>query len=83
MELQKHRVGEVWIWVEEPIGSSKLTIVDELIDATELKTEDAQLITRKANKDYAQYAWCPIRCRKRGVFVVRGERRDNPASRTV
>lgn len=79
MEVAQHRGAEVWIWVERPIESSKLTVVDELIDATELKTEDAELITRKANQDYAQYAWCPTPCRKRGIFVVRGERRDNRA----
>lgn len=82
MEAPNIGAGEVWIWVEQPIASSKLTIVDELIDATVLKTEDAQLIARKANEDYNQYLWYPAACRERGAFVVRGERRDNPATRT-
>jgi hypothetical protein len=65
----------VWIWVEKPIASSKLTIVDELIDATVLKTGDAEHITRKANEEYTKYLWHRVPVRSRGKFVVRGERR--------
>ncbi|HXJ88414.1 MAG TPA: hypothetical protein VMS18_16445 [Candidatus Binatia bacterium] len=70
--------GEVWIWVMRPIASSKLTIVDELIDATILKAADAEQITRKANAKYRSYLWQPVPIRKQGRFVVRGERRAAP-----
>jgi hypothetical protein len=65
----------VWIWVEKPIASSKLTIVDELIDATVLKKADAEQITQKATEEYPKYRWHRVAARNRGKFVVRGERR--------
>jgi hypothetical protein len=72
--------SEVWIWVREPIASSKLTIVDELIDATVLTTADAQQISRKANKKHAKFVWRPVPVRSpRGQFVVRGQPRDRGA----
>jgi hypothetical protein len=67
--------GGVWIWVEKPIASSKLTIVDELIDATVLKTADAEQIAHKANEEYPKYRWHRVAARSRGKFVVGGERR--------
>jgi len=67
--------GNVWIWVEKPIASSKLTIVDELIDATVLKRADADQITNKANEKYPKYLWHRVAVRSRGEFVVLGERR--------
>ena len=80
MEAPNIGAGQVWIWVQEPIVSSKSTLVDELIDATVLKTVDAQLMTHKANESCAQYLWHFAPCRK--AFVVQGKRRDNPATRT-
>jgi hypothetical protein len=68
--------GSVWIWVEKPIATSKLTIVDELIDATVLKAGDADHITLKANDKYPKYLWHRVAVRSRGKFVVRGERRS-------
>ena len=67
----------VWIWVQEPIESSKLRIVNELIDATELSPRDAEQITGKANQEYSTYLWQPVPCRGPGEFVVRGQLRSN------
>jgi hypothetical protein len=66
---------KVWIWVERPIASSKLTMVDELIDATVLKRADAEQIAQKANEVHPKYQWRRVPVRARGKFVVRGERR--------
>ena len=67
--------GEVWIWVKKPVASSTLTIVDELIDATVLRTADAEQICRKANAKYGNFLWQPVPTRQEGKVVVRGERR--------
>jgi hypothetical protein len=67
--------GRVWIWVEESITSSKLTVVDELIDATILQRADAEQITRKANQEYSKYLWQPVPATRTDEFVVRGESR--------
>jgi hypothetical protein len=67
--------AKVWVWVEKPIASSKLTIVDELIDATVLKRADAEQITQKANEEYPKYLWHRVAVWTRGKFVARGERR--------
>jgi hypothetical protein len=74
-EIKMTAPATVWIWVEKPIASSKLTIVDELIDATTLKTGDADYITLKANEKYPKYLWHRVAVRSRGKFVVRGARR--------
>jgi hypothetical protein len=67
--------AKVWIWVEKPIASSELKIVDELIDATVLKTAEAEQIAHKANEEHPKYLWHRVPVRSRGKFVVRGERR--------
>jgi hypothetical protein len=67
----------VWIWVQEPIESSKLRIVEELIDATELNPRDAKQITRKANAKHAKYLWQSVPIRTPGMFVVRGQPRSD------
>ena len=66
---------DVWIWVEKPVTSSKLTVVDELIDATVLNTADAVKISRKANQEHAKYLWRLVPIRKSGTFVVQGNPR--------
>ena len=68
--------AEVWIWFEDQIDPPKLMIVDELIDATVLKTADAEHLSRKANETYTKYLWHPAPTRSPGKFVVRGQPRD-------
>jgi hypothetical protein len=77
------RPRDVWIWVQEPIDSSKLRIVDELIDATELNPRDDEQITRKANAKHAKYLWQSVPIRTPGMFVVRGQPRSERASRPI
>jgi len=74
--------GRVWIWVqeaiptlEETIAVIRLKVVDELIDATILQTNDAEQVTRKANQEYSNYLWRPVPARGTGEFVVQGELR--------
>ena len=67
--------NSVWIWVEEPVSSSKLTVVDELIDATVLDMADAVDISRKANQVHKQYLWLLVPVRKLGTYVVQGNPR--------
>ena len=74
------KTGRAWIWVkedtpilEETIVEIKLTVVNELIDATILQTTDAELVTRKANEEYSKYLWRPVPCERTGEFVVQGE----------
>jgi hypothetical protein len=74
--------GRVWIWVkedtpilEETIVQIKLTVVNELIDATILQTTDADLVIRKANEEYSTYLWRSVPCERTGEFVVQGELR--------
>jgi len=71
---------EVWIWVENPVGSSELKLVDELIDATELPTADAVQISQKANQLRSDYLWQMVPCRKSGTFVVKGNLRPRQNS---
>jgi hypothetical protein len=79
---------EAWIWVEvevpttilnahPDITSFKLRVVDEIIDASTLQTEDAEKISRKANQDYSRYLWKLVPARNAGEFVVRGELRSD------
>lgn len=75
--------SEVWIWVKGPIESSKLRVVDELIDATELNPRDAEQITHKANAKHAKYLWQSVPIRTPGMFVVRGQPRSKRSSRQI
>lgn len=63
-----------WIWVEKA-DSPKLMVVDELIDATLLKSSDAELVCRRANEKFGSYRWNPVPARVAGQFVVQGEQR--------
>lgn len=67
--------GEVWIWVRKTLTSSKLMIVDDLVDATVLETSAAEQISRKAKAKYRNYLWQTVPVREQGKVVVRGERR--------
>jgi len=78
--------GRVWIWVEEAIptleetiADVKLTLVNELIDATILSTSDAEQVTRKANQQYSKYLWRAEPCERTGEFVVQGELPRDPS----
>ena len=68
---------EVWIWVETEIAPSKLTVAEELVDATVLQTADAEQVSRKANQEYSKYLWQPVPAGDPGEFVVRGQLRSN------
>jgi len=75
--------GQVWIWLEESIPSLeesivalKLTVVDELIDASILNTAEAEQVIRRANQEYSKYLWQPVPTRDSGKFVVKGELRS-------
>ena len=65
--------GEVWIWIETEVAPSKLTVVEELYDATILLTADAEQVTRKADQEYPKYLWRPVPATGTGKFVVQGE----------
>ena len=74
--------GRVWIWVEEAIPTlqetircTKLKVVDELIDATVLRTSDAEQVTRKANQEYSKYLWRAVPAERGGECVVQGDLR--------
>jgi hypothetical protein len=68
--------SEVWIWVETEVASPKLTVVEELVDATVLQTSDAEQVSRKANQEYSKCLWQPVPCKCAGEFVVPGELRS-------
>jgi hypothetical protein len=74
--------GQVWIWVKESIPSLqdsivaiKLTVVNELIDASILNTAEAEQVIRRANQEYSKYRWQPVPARGSDRFVVQGELR--------
>jgi hypothetical protein len=83
METASENSQQVWIWVEESIPSLeesivaiKLTLVNELIDASILDTTGAEQVTRKATQEYSKYLWRPVPTRDSGKFVVQGELRS-------
>jgi len=77
------KTGRVWIWVEEAIPTFvektlkdiKLTVVNELIDATILQSTGAELVTRKASQQYSKYLWQAVPGKRTGEFVVQGDLR--------
>ena len=79
--------GRAWIWVEddasptldEAVVRTKLTLVNELIDASTLQTSDAEQVTQKANQKYPKYLWRAVPARRTGEFVVQGDLRANPS----
>jgi ribosome-binding protein aMBF1 (putative translation factor) len=73
----------VWIWIEEPDKfHSRLTVVNELVDATTLQATDAEKITHRANQEYSKYLWQPVPTGAADEFVVRGDVRADPSTHT-
>ena len=86
MDSSREKNQRVWIWVEEAIPTLeetivdiKLTVVNELIDATLLRTSDAEQVIRKANQQYSKYLWQAVPGERTGEFVVQGDLRDAPS----
>lgn len=84
------KTGRVWIWVKkeipnlkeipilkEAIVDIKLVVVDELIDATILRTSDAEQVTQRANQQHSKYLWRAVPAKRTGKFVVQGDLRAN------